>query len=337
MTAAAVITGRVNNEDGEPMIRVQVVALRRPTEEETEEDIPFASRKQTLIPVASSQTDDRGQYRIFGVKPGEYYIRATDSFEPDNNVPFVDEDYWVRQYLGSEYAPVYYPGVVQVGQAQVVSAKSGDEVQADFSMQRTKTVEVAGQVIGPGGPAKNALVILEQPGVDDFGSSRQSRTDEKGIFKLKGIPPGSYVIVAYEEREGVMTGKARQKVEIGGESIESLTISLGSGATFQGRVTVSGPGSLTSDRISVALFPVDEDEQLGGHGRVKKDGTFEITSVKDGNYAIRLWGLSTTGMSSRCDSARMISLKRDYNWKKAPRVGDLRSLSARRAHKWKAL
>src|SRR5438874_11645955 len=34
-------------------------------------------------------------------------------------------------------------------------------------------------------------------------------------------------------------------------------------------------------------------------------------------------GLSTTGMSSRCDSARMISLKRDYNWKKAPRVGDL--------------
>src|SRR5207248_1851608 len=85
--------------------------------------------------------------------------------------------------------------------------------------------------------------------------------------------PGSYVIVAYEEREGVMTGKARQKVEIGGESIESLTISLGSGATFQGRVTVSGPGSLTSDRISVALSPVDEDEQLGGHGRVKKEGS----------------------------------------------------------------
>ena len=46
---------------------------------------------------------------------------------------------------------------MQVGQAQVVSAKSGDEVQADFSMQRTKTVEVAGQVIGPGGPAKKRV------------------------------------------------------------------------------------------------------------------------------------------------------------------------------------
>jgi hypothetical protein len=135
------------------------------------------------------------------------------------------------------------------------------------------------------------LVILEQPGVDDFGSSRQSRTDEKGSFKLKGIPSGSYVIVAYEEGEGVMTGQARQKLEIGGESIESLTISLGGGATFQGRVTVSGPGSLTLEQIGVTLFPIDEDGQLGGHGRVKKDGTFEITSVKDGNYAVRVWGL----------------------------------------------
>src|SRR6266566_395236 len=138
MTAAAVITGRVNNEDGEPMIRVQVVALRRPTEEETEEDIPFASRKQTLIPVASSQTDDRGQYRIFGVKPGEYYIRATDSFEPDNNVPFVDEDYWVRQYLGSEYAPVYYPGVVQVGQAQVFLQSRGTRCRLIFLCRAPK-------------------------------------------------------------------------------------------------------------------------------------------------------------------------------------------------------
>ncbi len=186
MTAAAVITGRVNNEDGEPMIRVQVVALRRPTEEETEEESPFASRKQTLIPVASSQTDDRGQYRIFGLKPGEYYIRATDSFEPDNNVPSVDEDYWVRQYLGSEYAPVYYPGVVQVGQAQLVSAKSGDEVQADFSMHRTKTMDVAGQVIGPGGPAKNVLVILGL-GADDI--------LEKGLQVEKGASGGRLEIV----------------------------------------------------------------------------------------------------------------------------------------------
>src|SRR5947208_16642802 len=128
----------------------------------------------------------------------------------------------------------------------------------------------------PGGAAKNVLVILEHPGVDDFGASRQSRTDEKGIFKLKGIPPGSCVIVAYEEREGVMTGQARQKVEIGGESIESLTISLGSVATFQGRVTVSGSGALTSYRNSVVLYQVDAYRYIGVIARVKHSVSVEF-------------------------------------------------------------
>ncbi len=163
MTAAAVITGRVNNEDGEPMIRVQVVALRRPTEEETEEDIPFASRKQTLIPVASSQTDDRGQYRIFGVKPGEYYIRATDSFEPDNNVPFVDEDYWVRQYLGSEYAPVYYPGVVQVGQAQVFLQSRGTRCRLIFLCRAPKLWRSPGRSLPPAGLPKTRWLFSNSP------------------------------------------------------------------------------------------------------------------------------------------------------------------------------
>jgi hypothetical protein len=288
MTLAAVITGRVNNEDGEPMVRVQVMALRKPTEEE--EESRFASRKLRLFPVASAQSDDRGQYRIFGLEPGDYYVRASDSFEPEGGIS-IGQDYWVRQYLGTEYAPMYYPGVAQVGQAEPVSLKPGSEVQADFSMQRVKAVEVAGHVIGPDGPAKDTWVMLEASGEDDFNSNRQDTTDQKGAFKFKGIPPGSYAIVVYQKREGIMTGQARQKIEVGGDDIESLTISLGGGATFRGRITTAGLGSVTWDRLSVNLSPVEEGEQLGGHGRVKQDGTFEVTSVPDGNYAFHVWGL----------------------------------------------
>jgi len=290
MTAAGVITGRVVNEENEAMSHIQIVALRRPAEEE--EDEPwFASRKQTPIPVASGHTDDRGQYRIFGLKPGEYYVRATDSFEPDSWGIAVSQDYWIRQNLGSEYAPVYYPGVLQVGQAQVVSVRPGDEVQADFSLQRLKTVEVAGRVIGPEGPVKNVSVHLEQSGVD--GTDRQDTTDDKGNFRIKGVPPGSYVIMAYQRAEGehVYEAQGREKVEVGGENIESLTIFLGRGATVRGRITVAGAGSVTLDRVGVGLLPTEGDEQFGERGRVKKDGSFEITSVKDGSYAISLWGL----------------------------------------------
>jgi hypothetical protein len=38
---------------------------------------------------------------------------------------------------------------------------------------------------------------------------------------------------------------------------------------------------------------VDDDEQLGGQSSTKKDGTFEIKSVSDGNYAVTVWGLES--------------------------------------------
>jgi hypothetical protein len=273
----------VNNEDGDPMVRVRVTALRRPTEEDIEAEDPFASRKWELVPTASTQTDDRGQYRLFGLKPGEYYILAMDSAEPDGG----PQDSWVKQYLGTEYVPVYYPGVVQVGQAQVVSAKPGDEVQADFSMRHMKTVEVAGRVIGPDGPAKDTWVALEASGGENnLNPMREGITDDKGTFRLKSILPGTYLITA-----GGKAGRGRQKIEVGAESIESLIISLGGGSTFQGRITVAGPGSVTLERLRVSFLPIGEGEQLERYGQVKKDGTYEITSVTDGSYAVRLWGL----------------------------------------------
>jgi len=61
---------------------------------------------------------------------------VTDSFEPDRNTA-VDEGYWVQQFLGSEYAPVYFPDVVRASQAQVVSVKAGTEVQADVLMRKS--------------------------------------------------------------------------------------------------------------------------------------------------------------------------------------------------------
>jgi protocatechuate 3,4-dioxygenase beta subunit len=195
MIVSGVVTGRVTNEDGESMVRAQVVALQRPSEEALEDESPSAARKWTLQPVSSAQTDDRGQYRIFGLKPGEYYLKALDSSEPDPN-RLVDDSSWIRDLLGSEYAPAYYPGVAQASQAEVVSVRAGDEVQADIFMQRIKTVKISGRVIGRDGPAKNTWVNLRLAGGDDYGVERQATTDEKGNFELKSVPPGSYMIFA---------------------------------------------------------------------------------------------------------------------------------------------
>ena len=291
LIAAAVITGRLSNEDGEPMEGVQVVAMRRPGEAD-DEDLP-RRRKVEMEPVREAESDDRGQYRIFGLKPGEYFLKAEDSFQQRGGSVPVDESYWLKLSLGSEYAPVYYPGVAQVSQAQIVPLKAGEEAQADITMRRVKTVEITGRVIGGAGPAADSFIRLEpaDASISDF--DRQDTTDEKGNFRLRNVPEGTYYLLAYQRDEGtrVYEDRARQKVEVGGENIDGLTISLGGGITIQGRVKMDGTSSTALDRIQLTLMPADEDGELGGHTEVKKDGSFEFKSVHDGSYVLGVWRL----------------------------------------------
>jgi protocatechuate 3,4-dioxygenase beta subunit len=291
MILAAVITGRVNDEDGEPMASIQVVALHRPSEDEREENL-WRSQRQELSPVVQAQTDDRGQYRLFALKPGEYYIRAVDEFVPPMiNVP--SENEWaVRESLGSQYAPVYYPGVTQLGQAEAVRVGSGEEAQVDFTMRHAKMVEISGRVIGVDGkPTTDAYVILEEFPEPDYGFGHSASPDEKGEFKLRGVPPGTYVLMA-EQRSSGSDGSAyhaRQKIEIGNDSISSITLALGRGVKVSGRVTVVG-GAVHFERLFIELRS-REDEILGGWARVKKDGSFEMLDVPEGSFTLLVTGL----------------------------------------------
>jgi Carboxypeptidase regulatory-like domain len=292
MTMAGVISGRVTDDNGQPMTAIQMVALRKPSEEEIEDNWWLASHKQEMVPAAAASTDDRGQYRIFGLNPGEYYIRATDSLEPQMRSPVgLGEDLFVRRWLGTDYASVYYPGVMQLDQAQTVLVRASDEAQANFSMQHVPTVEVAGRVLGPNGtPTAGTSVSLESAGGSDYSDDHSASTDDKGHFSLKSVPPGSYFLEAYQ-REDEKTYQSRQRIEVGKDNIESLTIVLGGGADFRGHVTVVGSGSVDLQRMTLALEPTAEDRSPGAWSQVKKDGTFEMTDVKDGDYAISVFNL----------------------------------------------
>ena len=131
LTRAAVVTGRIVDADGEPMARVSVSVLRKPTADEME-DWPVSRRPET-VSESAAPTDDRGEYRIFGLRPGDYYIKATQSrmnFYPYSRLDAMQMS--LLQDLGSPYAPMYYPGVAQFEQAETVTLHAGDEFQADF-------------------------------------------------------------------------------------------------------------------------------------------------------------------------------------------------------------
>ena len=67
LTPHGVVSGRIVDEDGGPVARasVQAQSYRR-----------IDGRKQ-LVPSGAAGTNDLGEYRIFGLAPGKYYLSAT--------------------------------------------------------------------------------------------------------------------------------------------------------------------------------------------------------------------------------------------------------------------
>jgi protocatechuate 3,4-dioxygenase beta subunit len=66
LTPHAVITGRVVDEDGEPVANAQVQAMR----------YRYTQGRKQLQPFGGSSTNDLGEYRMFGLAPGRYYLSA---------------------------------------------------------------------------------------------------------------------------------------------------------------------------------------------------------------------------------------------------------------------
>ncbi len=290
MTLAAVFMGRVNDEDGEPMALMQVVALRKPTDEEMEDREDSPSTGQELRPAGFAQTDDRGQYRIFGLKAGEYYIKAVDDYEPINHT-IVGSEWEVRQALGTQYAPVYYPGVTQISQAKLLVLSPGEEDQVDLVLRRIKTVRISGRVIGADGkPATDAYVYLEEQPEGDYGITQGIETDSKGEFKVKGVAPGSYLLHAQQHSTEEANYHASQKIEVGNDDIDSVMLALGRGVNFLGRLEVSGAGTIRFERTLIDLTS-HGDQTEGAWARVKKDGTFRLLDVPDGTFSFFMNGL----------------------------------------------
>jgi hypothetical protein len=289
MSRAAVITGVVTDDDGEPMENIQVVALHQPSEDEIDEN-PWLQHRE-LTSAAAAQTDDRGHYRLFGLKAGEYFIRAVDQFAPPRMVIMPSYEWEVRSSIGTQYAPVYYPGVTQRSQAQAVAVEPGDEVQADFILLRTKTVEISGKVIGiDGKPATNLSVFLIETPPSEFSSNQDASSDAKGEFKLRGVPPGNYMLMANESSTGDgIDYHAQEKIEVGEDNVDSIMLALGRGTKISGRVAVAN-GNLRLERLSITLTS-PELEIYGGSSKLKEDGSFEIVDVPDGSFTFEVNGL----------------------------------------------
>jgi len=196
MTPAAVITGRVVDDYGDPVERASVRASA----------VGSDSSSSFVLSRMNALTDERGQFRIVGARR-KFHIAATKLSE-QLGVHEIRSD-------GSEipvYAETWYPASESQDRAGVVEAVAGRETAGiDIRLTRKRSLTLGGVVTGiPEGSARAQVFV--QTRSRGFPSAT---ADEDGKFAFSGVAPDHYHVTARHEAADLQTvrddrGKARE-------------------------------------------------------------------------------------------------------------------------------
>ncbi len=288
LVPAGTIAGRIYDENGEPVPGAAVQALTR-------RYTPDGLRTLTMIQAV--MTNDRGEYRLFWLNPGSYYISAGFGGS------------MIAAILGSRnLAPapggigtVFYPGVPDPGHAVAVGLSAGDELAGiDLALVGNETVSVRGRLITMiPGLSPSAATVEIRPGSASTGliEARMpvARPDAQGNFELPAIPPGSYRLSA-RLRTGTESYRTTMSLQVPERDLDNVVLTIGPGVDLPGRLyreQVEEPEIPTdadaSDRagLRVLLMPVDSAAATP-NAITESDGRFVMEDVASGRYLVRV-------------------------------------------------
>jgi hypothetical protein len=216
MWRGAAIGGVIKDEAGTPVPGISVNV------------IPARAGGSGLLTLSNNgaTTDDRGEFRIFGLEPGTYLVSARPPVSGSGPlVAFSEADVdalliAARRGLSApavpsgtapppqasskpfDYAPVFYPGTSAMSDATQVTLAAGQEVTGvDFALQRVSTSVVEGVVTRPdGSPAAQASVQLtavspQGPFASVPLAVINATTGPDGLFRMAQVTPGDYRLV----------------------------------------------------------------------------------------------------------------------------------------------
>jgi len=282
---SAVISGRVINDDGDPLPWVQVSALRE----------VYAGGKKTLSPETPVPTNDLGEYRLFDLRPGRYFIRA--EYKPDERIIGRGE----VQGRGDDdaprgYVPMYYPSSIDPARAVTVAVKAGEEIPSlEVLLRHVEVFTVRGRVYNttPRRSNTNYNVSLSPRGDDAWLSlpQRDAMVDPKdNTFAFRDVLPGPYVLLAFWLDEG-RRYHAYQNIDVGNADVEGVGLTLAPGMSLNGHVTWDGQPNAEQNRLFVYLRGADNLYGYGGHAAVTPPWTFVLNEVYDFTYRVGVAGL----------------------------------------------
>jgi hypothetical protein len=292
------LSGRVYDANGEPMAQITVQALK----------YSYSAGAPVLTAMRTDQTDDRGEYRLYWLPPGTYYVAA---------VPLGSSDMVLKMFEGAThrvaerppgtgsrdaYSAVYYPGTADVQGATSLEVRpGGDFGGVDFSLSPVRQRTVRGLVVNgsTGQPVTSASVALV-PRTASVTGALNARPTSNGMFEIQGAFPGSYFLSASARIDAgggaVRIVGGRTPVEIGSADVDGLVVSLLPSVDIAGQVITEGVNGVNNsapdDHHSIVSLKSDLSRTPGRPSELaapfKGNGQFVVDDAIEGDYQVLL-------------------------------------------------
>jgi hypothetical protein len=281
MVPLGAIAGRVFDEEDDPLQGVAIQVLR----------FSYGSGRRQLVPVAGASSNDRGEYRVYNLPAGRYYLLATRGGSPLSHPP---ETGVLIPDTQEHFASLYYPGVLDLASASMIALPEGSELpEIDLHLSKVSTVRIRGRLLSPVADfAGSQLQVVLAYNDNNFASyiNRASAVVDPatGRFELRAVPPGSYLLVASQLYRGHALG-GRTAIEVSSSAPqEAVTVALTSGFDVAGNVQMEGSTPGGTQNLSIQLQP-SEGLVLGPQpsSKVAAGGNMRLSGVTPG-----IWDLS---------------------------------------------
>jgi hypothetical protein len=290
LARGGVITGRVTNAEGKPLIEAGVRVFLVTQRDGQKEYRTFDSQNPQM-----SRTDDRGVYRIYRLPAGRYIVTAGgDSGQSGGPV--------------RDSKPTYFGDATSQDKARVIEVKEGSEtVDVDIRLGGArKTYEASGRLTeaDTGKPIPQVHVWCsgevreegEQSRAPE-GRSASAMTDSQGNFRLAGLIPGRYRASYSSPHEDNDYFSDQIEFEVVDDNVEGLEIKAKRGASLSGVAVIEGAAD---PKLQSLLFAsnsfIVEVVQVTEYGRtqyglpvrkIEPNGQFRFTGLSSGRFWFR--------------------------------------------------
>ena len=273
LVRGGVITGKVTDGEGRPVILQNVFI------------VPVGGVDSLHPPLQSVtvQTDDRGIYRAFGIRPGSYRVAAGQG---DKSAPYFGNP--------SKYKRVYYPDVTDVAKATVIQVTEGSEAsKVDIKLATMEQMySISGRIVHQetGAPVPN-LNFNMRSNVGQrvaFG-----RSDERGEFVVENMAPGKYGLLVVDQ-SGLRGDNVT--LEVIDQDLTDVTIKLSTGATVSGVVILetedrAARAKLSEMRVEGSVRPPPSTPSrlgIAASSPIGADGSFTLRGLMNGTLNVGL-------------------------------------------------